>query len=1529
MKASKRRVRRLTYALLAWAMAFAVIPTVTAMAAGSIPVTYTEVDAKSDSAVENANYCPIPRGGGTISKYDAEDESTTPVDVTQNGRSCSFVSANYVYTDPSGKKENEKYNAALRLAKIELIGENVALTPEVSSSMAESQQNVKLTIPLSSLRSETNPQSPYRIDLHYGDSSTFRRIALSLAPQSTGTGDNAQPDINMDGTQLTGARHVFLYRDTSAGGVRFVRNVSIDVPRLHTIEWSSNSSKIEFKQVNDTSFVQTDDNGDVTTDKNGSVVGRTQRQYDIVYQPDVSDANVKLHGVVSTAPLTKVKMRANVGGVSYSILNDIGVAIDKDHGFLNYDTSEWTLASGKANPQGQFRDGMLDPFFYKVTSTQGEQLNPNSNFKDLFARTGIPVVKRLQPKNATTDPGWPDVFYKNGKACEWWSCRTWRDRPFNEYFDNWDKTWHQEVTSPRLLDTTFIAPYPVSSDLKYNGTLPSGVSDRSWFTDSRIVDVQNESDSTWPAADVNWNNSNIPVNQNIAGKDSEVSFYVQFNGLPPKLLAYQNSQARWSYFLGRIMINDEWYAVPFPNFPKTPVTAIPSSQGCYKFNRMTDSMKGNEDSGVFTTVCDTSYTKARRAMFTSPDNPNKEPDTTITDVSSDYFTDDNGREFVYSIIGLPPSTSFDPRSRTVKGEVYVPLKLAESSINIGKNAGARVTVELVNARSQTDMLSDGFSRYTSSGKTTARNYRRAPSPRVGPATQLTNITTSDRGPLGCNAEYGSESIRPYCPRTDLMANQWKTLYKVTVKGMMTKDLNVSMVYDYTQKPVLWNAGSAPASKVEVKESSVFRGHNDFSKAMNWRDRSYSKEDDAICVANGLAAGWNRYGMWDSTHGLKCSTIVAEDMANVQEAGNDGNIHFVLKDGYKDPQLWTYYNRTQWAPCDDSRNNACTFKHKSSGQWWYQWNYADIDALNRDADSGKIPTATATAFKIDADTIKTPLVVLKNSESNAKATDETAADSRVAPDQWRMQNEQNTFAAPTVDKAANYYIKLNGDVPDPQDGKAFTGYKLQGITAAGSVEPLLKNRVFYPGDAIDLRAVGADGQPLVKLSNSSFDAARYAELQLVPTFGAYSSGVPHLYHASNYAKSNGVETFENMAFAFYAAPGLTVNLAKEKYDPANHRLTSHADYEYSSADSTETKLLPNPDPDDPDKKDTLSSEALRFVYGRTDVTVTLKANIKSVTNGVPNLPQTADYSKIQLRTWTGTDPNQLTEQTQTLNPDKQSMSLSKDQLQGMNDLDVKWSWVDQGSSGQPAEHPFYYRVDPWQQVCDGGCLTPASVVQNSNDKAKSTIELVKGSDNVFETRLHTAQVTFLTDGLSQEEIKQAELTVTPERDLKSSEEIETTAAQTVTVPAGDIGVKNESGQTNAITVANTKLVKPKYIYSFAAPKKVNGKMLRSLRVYQAANKVEGNKLNAMEAATDTDSSHWEELNGINKDRHDIYNDEHLVIRAEYFSIPVPSLPRAGGFAETTFLIIGLAILCLGATWVLCNERRRKALEGEIE
>lgn len=849
------------------------------------------------------------------------------------------------------------------------------------------------------------------------------------------------------------------------------------------------------------------------------------------------------------------------------------------------------------------------------------------------------------------------------------------------------------------------------------------------------------------------------------------------------------------------------------------------------------------------------------------------------------------------------------------------MKLAQDGFSEGKNAGVRVTVELVNARSHADMLGDGFSQYTSSGnKATARNLRRVPSPRVGPATQLTNNTTSDRGPLSCNVEYGSLDIRPYCPRTDLMANQWKTLYKVTVKGMMTKDLNVSMVYDYTQKPVLWNAGSAPASKVEVKESSVFRGHNDFSKAMNWRDRSYSKEDDAICVANGLAAGWNRYGMWDAQHGVKCSTIVAEDMANDQEAGNDGNIHFVLKDGYKDPQLWTYYNRTQWAPCDDPRNNACTFKHKSSGQWWYQWNYADIDALNRDANSGKIPTATATAFKIDADTIKTPLVVMKDDNSNAKATDKTAADSRVAPDQWRMQNEQNTFAAPTVDKAAKYYIKLNGDVPDPQDGKAFTGYKLQGITAAGSVEPLLKNRVFYPGDAIDLRAVGADGQPLVKLSNSSFDAARYAELQLVPTFGAESNGHPKMYDVKYVVRAldGRKRELDKKAFSFYAAPGLTASIDEASWSPADNPPEDYKTYVYQPKESSHTNKVFS------ESDSRYTSNVLKLLYASTDRQVNINAEIQPITNGYSGLDNSADISNVTLNAWLQHNPDaadtaessadytkQLSKGDTTLVvPEVNSERTQADtqKLRESQALPIQWQ--------RKNALPGYYAVDDWTCTApeiviikvdgkDSETWLPDNPVTFTPDKSRDgfgRVTLQDGTVTTCKVTFHTAQITLLTHGLAGKDLSK----ITGDNTLQAKPSTSDSSATQSAAVASSTG-----GET--LSAANTAFVKPGVKHTLGAPKMVGNAIFKGWQYYK------GNNPNAPEM---NDDSKWLD---VANETITLKKDKHLVYRAVYVTVVVPDLPHTGGTAADWFILGGTGLGLLGLMAVLIEmNRRRKAV-----
>ena len=59
------------------------------------------------------------------------------------------------------------------------------------------------------------------------------------------------------------------------------------------------------------------------------------------------------------------------------------------------------------------------------------------------------------------------------------------------------------------------------------------------------------------------------------------------------------------------------------------------------------------------------------------------------------------------------------------------------------------------------------------------------------------------------------------------------------------------------------------------------------------------------------------------------------------------------------------------------------------------------------------------------------------------------------------------------------------------------------------------------------------------------------------------------------------------------------------------------------------------------------------------------------------------------------------------------------------------------------------------------------------------------------------------------------------------------------------------------------------------------------------------------------------------------DEHSVIKVKFVEPISPNLPRTGGSAATTFLIIGAAVLTGGVLSVVFNERRRKSLAGDVE
>lgn len=951
-----KRFKRSVLIVVVAAVAIVTVPLAPANAAGNIPVGYDAVEAKSDTYLPTSPCTSLPTQGGFITGLDSSK-------LPDSYGNCSYISAHYV-----------RNGVDLKLKEIYLDrnNNNVVLVPDVPATIQKDQDKVRLSIPLKELSTNNSP-----IRLHYADTSSLRRIQLSLdAKNSDTSGNNAQPDINMDGTQLTGTRNLFLYRQKlSDGSEAFVRSVSIDVPRLYTINLAetSQTGAIEFKQVNDTSYVQFGKNGQVVTNKDGNIVGRTQKMFDIIYRPASGDAQ-QVSATITTKKFDTVTMNAQThssvltdGGGLY-ILDKHGVLVTRDpDGTIKKADPEKPWNNGKGTTQGQFRSGAIQPFFYKVMTSMGETMvnktKPNgtpaiaqqdvAHRDEIYSRTGIPAHKR------TSDPTtWTPNLFDNGRYCnggasvvcnrDWAKGENWSGPNDNK---EW---WHVDVPSDHLLNSTIVNPAPMRSGDRW-----SKYPDETWITDPDVVDNQDTADSTWPATQVNWEDDQTPVNENFSGKDSKAEFWVEFNGLPARPIHNDNPPDEWSYFLGRIELNGQWYSVPFPNFPKNVLPAIPMSTGCFA---MLKDKNGNDigkdlDGGNFKSDCTGQYTKARRRMFTPLDKPGVDPEYDYADIPADMFDADTNGQYVYSVIGLDSQkiSTLSPNVSHGIAQVYKPLSLVSWQIDKGPNAGAKVQVELVNARSMGDILADGFSRFTSSGKTVARSHRHTPDPRVGAATQMTNLSTSDRSMLDWWVDYGKDPKRY---RGEV--NQWKTLYKVTVTGMMNPNVRLDLHYDYTSKPKLWNAGSTPAAKVEVKEGKYphYAGNGvnpAWKSTLAWRDRTaQGVENTAQCAAASKAAGWDDQHKGANYGGDKCDAVVADDMPSASET-NDGNIRFTLKDGYVQPQLWTYYNRIQSAPCLDPQvadtlntaNKVCTKvdANQQGATRSFRWNYNNEDGLS--------------------------------------------------------------------------------------------------------------------------------------------------------------------------------------------------------------------------------------------------------------------------------------------------------------------------------------------------------------------------------------------------------------------------------------------------------------------------------------------------------------------------------------------------------------------------------------------------------
>lgn len=1189
------RLRKVSLILLAFVLALPVVLTAISTAAqaqGSIRVSYVEANPRTGH-IEGNSCTGLPSGDQYI---DGLSDTSWP---GAQGN-CSFIAAHY---------SRDGIDLIIRELKVE--GDSITVVPEVSAKQQAEQNHVKLSISIKDLEAAAKELGSSPIKLYYGDSEQFRRIALSLDSNMKAAEGNSQPDINVDGTQMTGTRLLYLFRETLPdGSVAYVRNISVDVPRL----WQIKMYETTNPKTNQITFEKTNDNSDVN---------RTIQQFDVIYK---GSANSIVNAEVTASKFDTVKMHAT----TYANIWDTGQMPKLDeHGAQYIDLSRkggsyrnytaWNEIQSPYNAgggfaQGRYIDGAVPPFFYKVMTTSGSSSSVLNSLSDgnrayrnaLFRRTGIAVPGRNSDSRT-----WADHMFNNGKYCQNGACTFGEAREWL-YFQNWDNTWHVPVDN-HLLNAEIDAPKPVSSSTKYNRD--------GWLTNPDFVDQTDAANSTWPAVSgITWEDKKTPLESNASGKESYASFWVQFNGIENTPLRNDNIPT-WSYFLGRIKVNDQWFSVPFPNMPKKALKPFIASTGCFKPlprdwsypdgdtwgkdlddqawfpNWVTNATGKSYIENQFNMDCTTDYTKARARMFTPVDQPKYDAhDHANTEyVSGDIFDNDNGTNFVYSGIGLTEAQmrKIDSTSGRAIQRTFSPVTLSETpnAIEYGTNAGVKIKVELVNARSQGDLLADGFSRFTSSGKTVSRANRHTASPRVGPAGQLTNNSISDRSKLDwdmdrdmVNGEETTgdipENDRAY-RRSGPQTNQWKTLYKVTVTGMVNPEMDFHFRYDYTSKPKWWNEFSRPAERVMVKESQMWRKDNGtFNTPPTWRDRSTEGgiEATVVCKDNNAQAGWT-----DTAENVqKCDATIADDMPTATELSkNEGNIKIDLRDGYVRPKLTTAYNRLQYDVCPDAEvqgataaqhehrdingNLVCERKAHNGKTWEFRWNYNNEEPIGFDRDSQEVTknvrTDTSTSFRVDADAVRLPAIMMTGSTSDATA-------SKAVSEQWSGK----TLTPQKVDKESNYFMKVLGNIPEPitvdEDGKkvkkAFTGYQLYAVncqdpkdcTAASSKTQLTRmyaDRVFYPGDAIDLRAVNEQGEPVIRLSNDTYLGQRYDAFWFVPTYGTPLDASLKLYTGQKYLgtskNAEGEWEYEPYQddFNFYAAPGLTATAADTASD----------------------------------------------------------------------------------------------------------------------------------------------------------------------------------------------------------------------------------------------------------------------------------------------------------------------------------------------------------------------------------------------
>lgn len=1072
-----KRFKRSVLIVVAAAVAIVTVPLAPANAVSTIPIGYDAVDPRTDTRLPTSpSPCTsLPTTRGRIVEL---SDSRLP----GSYGNCSYVSAHYI-----------KRGVDLPLSQIYVDGSDVVLVPQVSAAMQSNQNKVRLSIPLDSLRQfDGTNNSPIR--LHYADATSFKRIALSLSPNAKGTDGNAQPDINMDGTQLTGARHLFLYKDQNG---KYIRTVTIDVPRMQDIVWNQTGGNgtVSFKQTNDLSSTE-----------------RTVRTYDITYVPqsntDVSEASAVVYG--DTYKRTWVTAHAD--STSKEDTAEMGL-----EGVGDY---EPTYDCGYGYCSARFPDKVQEPFFYKVTSTTAGDMD-----SPIYQRTGIPA---RAINYATADKDTKNFFDDTGISNT-----------------NWPN---------RLLDPTIKVPSPLSD--KNNGYDKTTI--------GKIGDVQHTADSDWPLFNqftdqglyqgselqqVNdgSNSYGQQIGYSNSGKDQSMAFYVQYNGLRAK--ATQTNYDTWSYFLNKLDINGQFFDIPYPKIPEKGLNVVPQGNDLFTDDNGKATASGQSNANG------SAYYDARQAMLGSDFNehsllsPDSLPDDQTGAAPPSYY------------LACPIGGNGSGRvsvGQNAYGDTFKPSTLYKKTIDKGINAGITVKVELINARTQGDVLGDGFTRWNVAGrKAISKLQRHHFAPSYGAPTQMINLTPCYKA--GSRHVYTTD---PSPNRTVAEWNQWKTLYRVTVTGMVNKKLNVNFHYGYTSQPTIWKGVSYPAQNFWIKDQG------------KWVDFTNSHGSIAL-----------NHFWYDPT---------------------EGNVKFKLKDGFINPELTTYSGRTSRAVCGTRENTKCTPMNSgnvnSDGTFSYNVQLTSSHTGRITAPDGNsystVMTNTAQPVSLNAQLVSTPLLVMSDTAGTLPASQENV------PEQY---DDHGKLTGVPVDGQSNYYLKVNGDIPQPQKGQSFTGYELYGVLNDGKHTrvPLMEGHRLYPGDAVNTADAG------VKLSNDTFTAARYESLRLVPTFDTTSQGVPRLYSAAKYSKAGSNLTYEETAFNFFAAPGLTVNLVKSNYDPAQNPLKSHPEYSYSEKDSTLTNTIPVPNSLDGSTPDEV---VLKFVYAPVQVNIRVNYNWHNADNG---------------------------------------------------------------------------------------------------------------------------------------------------------------------------------------------------------------------------------------------------------------------------------------------------------------------------